>query len=241
MLRGTPIRRMRGVLGVVLAMIVLMGLASPSSASAAAKPVVTHVSPARGSTVGGTTVTVRGKHFAARGKSAVKKVLFGKKAATHVRVLSARMIKATAPTGTGVVDVTVTTAKGRSAKVPADRYTYREPAASKLVITTQPVGGLSGALLATEPVVKVEDSAALRAVNTKDYLVKEKGIDASRITVATSPTDDQNVEDYLVPVGANFTVDVPKTAPVNETVVKPVTRKPLGKPVAHKKTAKSAK
>jgi len=150
---------MPGVLGVVLAMIVLMGLASPSSASAAAKPVVTHVSPASGSTVGGTTVTVRGKHFAARGKSAVKKVLFGKKAATHVRVLSARMIIATAPAGTGVVDVTVTTTKGRSAKVPADRYTYRAPAASKLVITTQPVGGLSGALLATEPVVKVEDSA----------------------------------------------------------------------------------
>ena len=159
MLRGTPIRRMRGVLGVVLAMIVLMGLASPSSASAAAKPVVTHVSPASGSTVGGTTVTVRGKHFAARGKSAVKKVLFGKKAATHVRVLSASMIKATAPAGTGVVDVTVTTTKGRSAKVPADRYTYRAPAASRLVITKQPVGGLSGALLATEPVVKVEDSA----------------------------------------------------------------------------------
>jgi outer membrane protein OmpA-like peptidoglycan-associated protein len=89
--------------------------------------------------------------------------------------------------------------------------------------------------------LKVEDSAALRAVNTKDYLVKEKGIDASRITVATSPTDDQNVEDYLVPAGANFTADVPKAAPVNESVVKPVTRKPLGKPAAHKKAAKSAK
>ena len=33
---------------------------------------------------------------------------------------------------------------------------------------------------------KVEDSAAQRAVNSKDYLVKEKGIDASRISVATS-------------------------------------------------------
>ena len=85
---------------------------------------------------------------------------------------------------------------------------------------------------------KVGDSAAERAVNTKDYLVKEKGIDASRITVATSPIDDQNVEDYLVPSGANFTADVPKTAPVNETLVKPVTRKPLGvKPAAHKKAA----
>jgi hypothetical protein len=90
--------------------------------------------------------------------------------------------------------------------------------------------------------LKVEDNAAERAVNTKDYLVKEKGIDASRIVVATSPVDDQNVEDYLVPAGANFHADVPRTTPVNEAVVKPVTRKPLAaKPVAHKKAAAPVK
>ena len=73
----------------------------------------------------------------------------------------------------------------------------------------------------------VEDPAALRAVNTKDYLVKEKGIDASRISVATSATDGQNVEDYLVPAGANFGNDVQGTTPVDETAVKPQVRKPL--------------
>ena len=74
---------------------------------------------------------------------------------------------------------------------------------------------------------KVEDSAAQRAVNTKDYLVKEKGIDPSRISVATSPTDGQTVEDYLVPAGATFSSDVQGTTPVDESAVQPQVRKPL--------------
>jgi hypothetical protein len=50
------------------------------------------------------------------------------------------------------------------------------------------------------------DVAAQRAVNTKDYLVTEKGIDASRITVYTGSGSDKKVEDYLVPSGATFSV-----------------------------------
>ncbi len=73
----------------------------------------------------------------------------------------------------------------------------------------------------------VEHFADQRAVNAKDYLVTEQGIDASRVTVATSPTDGQSVEDYLVPAGANFSSDVTGTAPVDETAVKPEARKPL--------------
>jgi hypothetical protein len=73
----------------------------------------------------------------------------------------------------------------------------------------------------------VEDSAALRAVNTKEYLVTDKGIDATRISVATGSTDAQTVETYLVPSGATFTNDVHGTTPVDETKVKPVVRKPL--------------
>ena len=69
--------------------------------------------------------------------------------------------------------------------------------------------------------------AAQRAVNAKDYLVTEKGIDASRVTTATGTTDGQTVEDYLVPAGANFSNDVQGTTPVDETTVKPEARKPL--------------
>jgi outer membrane protein OmpA-like peptidoglycan-associated protein len=87
---------------------------------------------------------------------------------------------------------------------------------------------------------KVDDSAADRAVNVKDYLVTEKGIDASRITVATGTTDGQQVETYLVPAGANFAADVQGTTPVDETVVKVQPRKALTGKAAHKKAAKPA-
>jgi outer membrane protein OmpA-like peptidoglycan-associated protein len=88
---------------------------------------------------------------------------------------------------------------------------------------------------------KVEDLAAQRAVNTKAYLVTEKGIDASRISVATGATNGKAVEDYLVPSGADFSADVTGTTPVDETVVKPQVRKPLGAAPAHtKKPVKAA-
>jgi outer membrane protein OmpA-like peptidoglycan-associated protein len=85
--------------------------------------------------------------------------------------------------------------------------------------------------------VKVVDPAAERAVNTKDYLVTEKGIDASRISVATSTADDQNAQDYLVPSGATFTADVTGTTPVDEAAVKVQPRKALPAKHAHKKAA----
>jgi len=73
----------------------------------------------------------------------------------------------------------------------------------------------------------VEVFAAQRAVNAKDYLVTEQGIDASRISVVTGSSPGQTVEDYLVPVGATFTNDVSGTTPVDESEVKPQVRKPL--------------
>ena len=87
----------------------------------------------------------------------------------------------------------------------------------------------------------VIDDAAERGVNTKEYLVTEKGIDPSRISVATGGTDGQTVEDYLVPAGATFSTDVTGTSPVDETAVKPVVRKPLGeRHHAHKAKAAAA-
>jgi outer membrane protein OmpA-like peptidoglycan-associated protein len=71
------------------------------------------------------------------------------------------------------------------------------------------------------------DLAARRAVNAKDYLVTEQGIDPSRISVVTGTANSQSVENYLVPAGADFNQDVPGTTPVDEKVVKPEVRKPL--------------
>lgn len=74
---------------------------------------------------------------------------------------------------------------------------------------------------------KVEEFAAQRAVNAKDYLVTEKGIDPSRVSVATGTQDGQTVENYLVPAGANFGSDVQGTTPADESTLKPQARKPL--------------
>jgi len=70
-------------------------------------------------------------------------------------------------------------------------------------------------------------TSAQRAINTKNYLVTEKGIDPSRITVVTGDEGTQGVQEYRVPQGAVFTSDVQNTTPVDETAVKPQERKPL--------------
>jgi len=82
---------------------------------------------------------------------------------------------------------------------------------------------------------KVKYHDRQRAVNVKDYLVNEQGIDASRISVATGTGDDENVQNYLVPADATFANDVQGTTAVDETAVKPEDRKPL--PVHHHKKA----
>jgi outer membrane protein OmpA-like peptidoglycan-associated protein len=84
---------------------------------------------------------------------------------------------------------------------------------------------------------KAKDLAAERAVNVKDYLVKDKGIDASRISVATGTADSKTVETYLVPAGATFTADVQGTTPVDESLVKPQPRKSLAAKRHHAKAA----
>jgi hypothetical protein len=79
------------------------------------------------------------------------------------------------------------------------------------------------------------DFAAQRAVNAKDYLVTEKGIDASRITVYTGSGADKKEEDYLVPSGATFSVS--GATPVSGDV-KAQPRKALPEKHHSKKAAK---
>jgi outer membrane protein OmpA-like peptidoglycan-associated protein len=75
---------------------------------------------------------------------------------------------------------------------------------------------------------KKADLAAQRAINVKEYLVNEKGIDASRIKVVTGTTDGKTVNPYLVPAGADFAADVTGTTPVEESAFKAEARKSLG-------------
>jgi hypothetical protein len=74
---------------------------------------------------------------------------------------------------------------------------------------------------------KGADLAAERAVNTKDYLVTEKGIDASRVSVYTGPTSGKTVTTTLIPAGA--TLDTTGLTPVDESAVKAKPRTPPAK------------
>jgi hypothetical protein len=78
--------------------------------------------------------------------------------------------------------------------------------------------------------------AAERAVNTKDYLVTEKGIDPTRISVYTGTSDDKTVSTTLIPAGA--TLNSAGDTPVDESAVKAVPRNPVPvkKRVVRKKT-----
>ena len=77
--------------------------------------------------------------------------------------------------------------------------------------------------------------AAERAVNTKDYLVTEKGIDPSRILVYTGTDDGKTVTTTLIPAGA--VNPVASDTAVDESAVKAVPRTPPMKP-AKKAAAK---
>jgi len=84
-------------------------------------PAVTAVSPKAGPAAGGTEVTITGSGFTA-GTS----VMFGG-ASVPVTVNSSTSLTVFSPSGTGAVDIVVTTPGGTSTTVPADRFTYGGP------------------------------------------------------------------------------------------------------------------
>ena len=57
------------------------------------------------------------------------------------------------------------------------------------------------------------DLAARRAINSKDYLVTQEGIDPSRIEVRVGRNGSSTVATYLVPPNAQFEAVVPDTVP----------------------------
>lgn len=85
-------------------------------------PRVDSVSPAGGAATGGTEVTITGANFGYDSR-----VSFGEVRASGVVVpdpWNSGVIRATAPAGTGTVDVTVTNRRGTSVSAPGDRFTY---------------------------------------------------------------------------------------------------------------------
>ena len=102
-------------------------------------PVVTQVAPSSGPQAGGTSVTITGERF---GEASA--VSFGGTAAAAFTVSSPTSITATAPAGTGTVDVTVTTPQGTSATSAADQYSYVPPGPAPSVRKVAPRRGSTG-------------------------------------------------------------------------------------------------
>lgn len=92
------------------------------TAATSLRPAVSSLSPSSGPPTGGVHVTITGVNFT--GAMAVD---FGATPAPHFTVTSGGLITATAPAGSGTVDVTVRTPAGTSATSSADRFTYALP------------------------------------------------------------------------------------------------------------------
>ena len=85
-------------------------------------PAVARLSPDKGLTLGGTLVTITGSNL-----SGATAVHFGSALAHVDKAVSATELEVTVPRGSGIVDVTVTTVAGTSARKTADRYSYVLP------------------------------------------------------------------------------------------------------------------
>jgi len=120
-------------LGAVVALLPLglvLGIAPGTARASGTPPSVKHIAPHHGPAAGGTAVAIDGTNL--NGATVVD---FGSKPARFFKVVSRRIIIATSPTGTGVVDITVTTPSGTSTTSKSDEFTYgaRMPVVSDLV------------------------------------------------------------------------------------------------------------
>ena len=154
--RGRIYVRSAGAIFAVLSCI--LGFAGDTKATPA-PPTVTSVSPDTGPAAGGTSVTMTGTNFAG-----VTTVSFGGAAAASFDVVSPTQIIATSPTGTGTVDVTVTTPSGTSAPSTADQFSYMSaPTVTGVSPNTGPsTGGTSVTIAGTN----FTDATAVRFGST---------------------------------------------------------------------------
>ena len=110
-------------------------------------PTVSSVSPKLGPAAGGNTVTIAGTDL-----TGATSVRFAATEAASFTVQSSTSITATAPPGTGAVDIVVTTPAGTSAAHAADRYTYQAlPTITKISPKSGPaVGATTVTITGTE-------------------------------------------------------------------------------------------
>jgi hypothetical protein len=152
-------------------------------------PTVTDVAPGSGSSKGGTKVLVKGTNF-----TGVLKVTFGTKLGTAVDVTSATMLTVESPSGTGSVDVQVTTASGTSPKNTHDRFTYQSVPVVRSLSPTHgtPAGGTkvtihgSSLLGATAVTFGTKPATSLTVVSSTEITaMSPAGTGTVHVTVTT--------------------------------------------------------
>ncbi len=145
--------------------------------------------------------------------------------------VSAPVVAAPAPTTTNLCSINFDRDTKRPARVDNEAKAclddialnaQRDPNAKLAITGSAASGEKKGPMMAGQ-----------RAVNTKAYLVTEKGIDASRITVYTGTTDGKTAAMTLIPTGATFATDGLTT--VDESAVKVVSRTAPARKRHHKK------
>jgi hypothetical protein len=206
--------------GTVNLTVTTAGGTSPTSAADqftyASLPSVISTSPSSGLVAGGTSVTIVGANLC--GASAVD---FGASASTAFSVdVSCTQLTATAPAGTGTVEVTVTTPGGISLSTVADRFTYLSAPA---VTEVGPSSGLGtgGTLVTVTGSGFTDVSAVAFGVVPATGVV----VDSSAQLTATAPAGTATVDITVVtPLGASpttsadhFTYTVSPTPPASTT------------------------
>lgn len=203
--------------GTVDVVVTANGLASAVSAAdtftyaaAAVAPTVTGVSPASGSTAGGTSLTVTGTGFVTAAGGTL--IQLGATAASSVSCASSTTCTATTPAGpAGPVDVRVTANGLQSAITSADVFTYVVPPPS--VGLVQPnTGTVAGGTAVT--ITGTGFSSTSGATTVKFGATAATGVSCTSTTIctATSPAGPAGPVDVIVTVnGISSTPNVSDT------------------------------
>lgn len=152
-----------------------------------------------------TTVTVQCNVVDEEGKSAT--------ASTTVKILP--VVLAPAPSTKPLCTI----AFDRDKKHPARVDNEAKGCLDDIALTLQRQGDAALVIVGSRDEAESPDISAQRAMNTKLYLMREKGIDASRLQLRSGDTSGHRVYNTLVPAGAVFAQA--GTLAVDEGSVKP--------------------
>lgn len=168
-------------------------------------PTVTRLSPASGTSSGGTVVTIVGTEL-----STTTAVSFGGTPATSFTLVNSKTVRAVAPSGTGEIDVTVTAIGGTSATGDSSKYLYTAPPSTPTITNLSVSTGTTlGTTLVTITGSNLDGATAIRFGTTNALLYTL--VDDSTITV-TAPVHNSGEIDVRVvtPGGTSATSSASK-------------------------------